>query len=145
MSSTLLLVTPPPPANSFVIGPAVINTHRVGNCLLNSLRLSINRRREFSSQIRRKTRRGEGTGLCAGAWSRDRCFWYFGSCLSAVTVALSGPRKLFKGVTTATSGVLARFPWLLPVRNSFVSYGASAVARTSDRGHVAEVKKPDSS
>jgi hypothetical protein len=41
-------------------------------------------------------------------------------------------------VTTATSGVLARFPLLLPVRNSFASYGASAVARTSDRGHVAE-------
>jgi len=36
------------------------------------------------------------------------------------------------------SGVLARFPWLLPVRNSFASYGASAVTRTSDRGHVAE-------
>ena len=30
-------------------------------------------------------------------------------------------------MTTATSGVLAslRFPWLLPVRNSFASYGAS--------------------
>ena len=27
-----------------------------------------------------------------------------------------------------------------PVRNSFASYGASAVTRTSDRGHVAEVK-----
>ena len=40
------------------------------------------------------------------------------------------------------SGVLARFPWLLPVRNSFASYGASAVTRTRDRGHVAEVKKP---
>jgi hypothetical protein len=23
--------------------------------------------------------------------------WYFGSCVSAVTVSLSGPRKLFKG------------------------------------------------
>ncbi len=56
----------------------------------------------------------------------------------AVTVSPSGPRKLFKGVTTATSGVLARFPLLLPVRNSFASYGASAVTRTSDRGHVAE-------
>ncbi len=64
---------------------------------------------------------------------------------SAVTVSPSGPRKLFKGVTTATSGVLARFPLLLPVRNSFASYGASAVARTSDRGHVAEVSKPNSS
>ena len=31
-------------------------------------------------------------------------------------------------MTTATSGVLARFPLLLPVRNSFASYGASAVA-----------------
>jgi len=40
------------------------------------------------------------------------------------------------------SGVLARFPLLLPVRNSFASYGASAVTRTRDRGHVAEVKKP---
>ena len=30
--------------------------------------------------------------------------------------------------------ILARFPWLLPVRNSFASYGASAVTRTSDRG-----------
>jgi hypothetical protein len=38
------------------------------------------------------------------------------------------------------SGVLARFPWLLPVRNSFAGYGASAVTRTRDRGHVAEVK-----
>ena len=69
---------------------------------------------------------------------RREVLWYFGSCISAVTVSLSGPRKLFKGVTTATSGVLARFPWLFPVRNSFASYGASAVARTSDRGHVAE-------
>ncbi len=42
------------------------------------------------------------------------------------------------GVVAATSGVLARFPLLLPVRNSFASYGASAVARTSDRGRVAE-------
>ena len=52
----------------------------------------------------------------------------------------AGPRKLFKGVTTATSGVLARFPWLLPVRNSFASYGASAVTRTSDRGHVTQAR-----
>ena len=43
-------------------------------------------------------------------------------------------------MTTATSGVLARFPLLLPVRNSFASYGASAVTRTSDRGHLAEAK-----
>ena len=38
------------------------------------------------------------------------------------------------------SGVLARFPLLLPVRNSFASYGASVVTRTRGRGHVAEVK-----
>ena len=68
----------------------------------------------------------------------DISIWYFGSGVSAVTGSLSGPRKLFKGVIPATSGVLARFPWLFPVRNSFASYGASAVARTSDRGHVAE-------
>ena len=43
-------------------------------------------------------------------------------------------------MTTATSGVLARFPLLLPVRNSFARYGASAVTRTSDRGHVAEAR-----
>ena len=43
-------------------------------------------------------------------------------------------------MTTATSGVLARFPWLLPIRNSFASYGASAVTRTSDRGHLAEAE-----
>ena len=58
----------------------------------------------------------------------------------AVTVSSTGPRKLFKCMTTATLGVLARFPWLLPVRNSFASYGASAITRTSDRGHVAEAK-----
>jgi len=58
----------------------------------------------------------------------------------AVTVSSAGPRGLFKGMTTATSGVIARFPLLLPVRNSVASYGASAVTRTPDRGHVAEVK-----
>ena len=31
------------------------------------------------------------------------------------------------------SGVIDRFPLLLPVRNSVASYGASAVTRTSDR------------
>ena len=43
-------------------------------------------------------------------------------------------------MTTATSGVIARFPLLLPVRNPVAGYGASAVTRTPDRGHVAEVK-----
>ncbi len=59
---------------------------------------------------------------------------------SAVTVSPSGPRGLFKGMTTATSGVIDRFPLLLPVRNSVASYGASAVTRTSDRGHLAEAR-----
>ena len=68
----------------------------------------------------------------------DDDLWYFGSCVATVTGSLSGPRKLFKGVIPAMSGVLARFPLLLPVRNSFASYGVSAVARTSDRGHVTE-------
>ena len=44
-------------------------------------------------------------------------------------------------MTTATSGVLARFPLLVPVRNPVAGYGTSAVTRTRDRGHVAEVKK----
>ena len=54
-----------------------------------------------------------------------------------VTVSPSGPPGLFKGVTTAMSGVIDRFPLLLPVRNPVA---ASAVTRTRDRGHVAEVK-----
>ena len=45
----------------------------------------------------------------------------------------SGPPGLFKGVTTATSGVIARFPLLLPVRNSVASYGASAVTRDGSK------------
>ena len=49
-------------------------------------------------------------------------------------------QKVIQGGDNGHVGVLARFPLLLPVRNSFASYGASAVARTSDRGHVAEVK-----
>ena len=35
----------------------------------------------------------------------------------AVTVSSTGPRKLFKEMTTTTSVVLARFPWLLPIWN----------------------------
>ena len=64
----------------------------------------------------------------------------FSNCSTTVTVSPSGPPGLFKGVTTAMSGVLARFPLLVPVRNSCASYGAFAVARTPGRGHVAEVK-----
>ena len=41
-------------------------------------------------------------------------------------------------MTTATSGVLARFPWLLPVRNSCEL--RDAVTRTSDRGHLTEAE-----
>ena len=75
---------------------------------------------------------------CRRAMPEGIQYSVFSNCSSTVTVSPSGPRKLFKGVTTAMSGVLARFPLLLPVRNSFASYGASAVTRTSDRGHVAE-------
>ena len=64
----------------------------------------------------------------------------FSNCSSTVTVSPSGPRKLFKGVTTDMSGVIDRFPLLLPVRNPVAGYGASTVTRTPDRGHVAEVK-----
>ena len=70
------------------------------------------------------------------SWPRQ--YSVFSNCSSMVTVSPSGPSKLFKGVTTATSGVLARFPWLLPVRNPVAGYGASAVTRTPDRGHVRE-------
>ena len=38
------------------------------------------------------------------------------------------------------SGVMDRFPLLLPVRNPVAGYGASTGTRTPDRGHVAEVK-----
>jgi hypothetical protein len=75
---------------------------------------------------------GAGTRVCGYAIQ----YSVFSNCLTMVTVSPSGPRKLFKGVTTATSGVLARFPWLLPVRNPVAGYGASAVTRTPDRGHV---------
>ena len=45
-----------------------------------------------------------------------------------------------QGVYKASEWVGGEFPWLLPVRNPVVGYGASAVTRTPDRGHVAEVK-----
>jgi hypothetical protein len=35
-------------------------------------------------------------------------------------VSSAGPRGLFKGMTTTTSGVIDRFPLLLPVRNSVI-------------------------
>ena len=38
----------------------------------------------------------------------------------AVTVSSAGPRGLFKGMTTATSVVIARFPLLLPVRTNLI-------------------------
>ena len=81
----------------------------------------------------------------AGFDRLDFQYSVFSNCSATVTVTPSGPIKLFKGGTTAMSGVLARFPLLLPIRNPFASYGASAVTRTRDRGHVAEVKKPISS
>jgi hypothetical protein len=73
-----------------------------------------------------------------GLWTLEELFRGNGVTLRTQKVIQGGDNG------RATSGVLARFPLLLPVRNSFASYGASAaVARTSDRGHVAEVEKPD--
>ena len=86
--------------------------------------------------------RGDGRRHSDEARTRTHQYSVFSNCSATVTVSPSGPIKLFKGGTTAMSGVLARFPWLLPVRNSFASYGASAVTRTRGRGHVAEVKTP---
>ena len=60
---------------------------------------------------------------------------------SAVTVSPSGPRKLFKGVTTATSGVLARFPWLI-LRDSFYFFLSSLVNLNRDRAQAWSVPYP---
>ena len=62
-----------------------------------------------------------------------RQYSVFSNFSATVTVSPSGPPGLFKGVTTAMSGVLARFPWLLPVRNPVAGYGAP-VPRTMERG-----------
>ncbi len=59
--------------------------------------------------------------------------WYFGSCVTAVTGSLSGPRKLFKGVIPATSGVLARFPLALPCPELFCEL--RGLCRRSYFGH----------
>ena len=67
----------------------------------------------------------DGTALRGSQYS------VFSNCSSTVTVSSSGPPGLFKGVTTAMSGVLARFPWLLPVRNS-VNRGVVTRARIGD-------------
>ena len=70
---------------------------------------------------------------------------YFVLCSveGAVTLSSTGAENRFcrfKEMTPATSGVMARFPTILPIRNPVAGYGASAVTRTPDRGHVAEVK-----
>ena len=49
----------------------------------------------------RKHRTGDSDGIQ---------YSVFSNCSSTVTVSPSGPRKLFKGVTTAMSGVLQGFP-----------------------------------
>ena len=73
-----------------------------------------------------------------GDRSRTKCLVLSAALFRGNGVIHRGINR-FKEMTTVTSGVLARFPWLLPVRNSVASYGASAVTRTSDRGRVAEV------
>jgi len=64
--------------------------------------------------------RGGGTETPAASvqYSVPRQYSVFSNCSTTVTVSPSGPPGLFKGVTTAMSGVLARFPLLVPVRNS---------------------------
>ena len=85
-----------------------------------------------SQQCEVATRRSPGVRRCAlGSSTRRFTAGGYGSWCTF---------KEFKGMTTATSGVIDRFPLLLPVRNPAVGYGASAVTRTPDRGHVAEVK-----
>ena len=69
-----------------------------------------------------------------GLWTLEELFRGNGVTLRTQKVIQGGDNG------RATSGVLARFPLLLPVRNSFASYGASAVTRTSDRGHLAEAR-----
>jgi hypothetical protein len=52
----------------------------------------------------------------------------------------TGPRKLFKEVTAAHVGChCSGFPGSF-LSGTLASYGASTIARTSDRGHVVEVK-----
>ncbi len=60
---------------------------------------------------------------------------------SVVTESSTGPRKRFREMIVAHVGVHG---WVSPgslLSGTRLSYGASAVARTSDRGHVAEEVK----
>ena len=53
----------------------------------------------------------------------------------------SNPPSLTRTIQTIHARCDKASEWVggsFPVRNSFVSYGASAVTRTSGRGHVAE-------
>jgi hypothetical protein len=59
--------------------------------------------------------------------------------VSVVTESSTGPRKRFREMIVAHVGVHG---WVSPgflLSGTRLSYGASAVARTSDRGHVVEV------
>jgi hypothetical protein len=60
-----------------------------------------------------------------------------------VTESSTGPIKRFKEMTVAHVGVHGSgFPGS-PLSGTLLSYSASTVARTSDRGHVAEVSSAD--
>ena len=55
----------------------------------------------------------------------------------------SNPPSLTRTIQTIHARCDKASEWVggsFPVRNSFASYGASAVTRTSDRGHVAEAR-----
>ena len=55
----------------------------------------------------------------------------------AVTVSSTGPRELFKEMTTATSGVLARFPLLfrVPRRHSESHFGPRTFGGSGNQCH----------
>ncbi len=74
----------------------------------------------------------ESCSVDRGSASSAQCsaaaqYSVFSNFSATVTVSPSGPPGLFKGVTTPMSGVLARFPWLLPVRNPVVGFRVHAL------------------
>ena len=83
---------------------------------------------------------GGGSGYAsifgARGWLKRNCD--FVTVESVVTESSTGPRKRFMEMTVAHVGVHG---WVSPgslLSGTRLSYGASAVARVSDRGRVAE-------
>ena len=61
-------------------------------------------------------------------------------CNGAVTVSSTGNKNLLQGDDNGHVGRPGEVSLAPPCPELFASYGASAVTRTSDRGHVAEAK-----